>query len=148
MEKIILNNKQEFEIIPMGISEDTAKKRRSFKFISILYYEEIKTIFSNSENLSSIDYVLADGTRTTFADCVSYKGLGFTPDYQIDDITVSDIYSVTISTDILEQGMKILLKEIAEQKIVNSQVNTSFEELMLDILPAMENMILEVKGGE
>lgn len=117
MEKIILSNLQEFNLIPMGISEDTEKKRRSFKFTSVLTYEQIKTIFSDSANLTSIDHALADDSKVSYMDCVGIKGLSLDFGVQIDVLTVADVYTVTLSTSIVEKEL-----EIAKQGIISSQL--------------------------
>lgn len=111
MEKIKLKNGQEFTLIPMGIT--TAEKIRIFRVTSTLSYEEIKTAVSNTDNISSIDYTLADGnTYRTYADCVSFKGLAFDKGVKIDDSTISDVYAISLSTDAVEKSMIDLNNQI------------------------------------
>jgi hypothetical protein len=111
MEKIRLASGTEFGLVPMGIVDKD--KLRYFKFVSSLSYDEIKAIFSESNNVSSIDYVLSDGsTYLTYADGVAYKCLSFVPDVAIDDNTVSDVYIVTISTDPTGKAIQTLNAEM------------------------------------
>ena len=110
MEKIKLKNGQEFELVPMGIEERTDV--RYFKFISSLTHDEILAIFSDSENLATVEYIGADGlVATTYQDCVKMLVLSFVPDYKVDDNTTSDIYIVTISTDAVAMKLKTAQEE-------------------------------------
>lgn len=105
-EKLKLFNGQEFDLIPMGIVTDDAKKVRYFKFTSELTHEELKAIFFDSTNLANIDYIQEDGAIKTYQDCVKMLVLSFVPNYQVDDNTTADIYVVTVSTDEVLRGME------------------------------------------
>jgi hypothetical protein len=95
----------------MGIVDKD--KLRYYKFVSALSYDEIKAIFAESNNVSSIDYVLSDGsTYLTYADGVTYKCLSFMPDVKIDNNTVSDVYIVAISTDPTGKAIQALNTEM------------------------------------
>ncbi len=121
-EKIRLTNLQKFDIIPMGIEERTDV--RYFKFISALTHDEILAIFSDSENLATVEYIGADGlVATTYQDCVKMLVLSFVPSYKVDDNTTSDIYIVAISTDEVARGMQALNSELVN--IVNTVVMMS-----------------------
>mgnify|MGYP001602227096 CR=1 FL=1 len=133
MEKLILSNGQEFDLIIPGVTVNTANKKRSFKLTTELTYEEIKAIFSDSSNLVSIDHVLSNGAKLNYVDCTEYKGLGFEPSHDLDGVTIPDIYTIDVSTDKSESRIKVLEKELKEQKEINSSVDTSFEELMIEI---------------
>ncbi len=109
-EKIKLKNGQEFEIIPMGI--EVQGNRRIFKFVSELSYTEVLESFSDEDNLSKIDYILADGSvDKTYLDCISLKSLSFNPYYQVGDKTI-DVYIAEISTDAAEAQSKQMQKYI------------------------------------
>jgi len=107
-EKIKLKNGQEFEIIPMGI--EMQGNRRIFKFVSELSYPEVLESFSNEDNLSKIDYILANGSvDKTHLDCISLKSLSFNPGYQVGDESV-DVYIAEISADAAEARAKQMQK--------------------------------------
>jgi hypothetical protein len=98
----------------MGIVTDDAKKVRYFKFTSALTYDELKAIFSDSANLSSIDYIGEDGvTAKTYQDCVKMLVISFVPDFKVDDNATVDIYTVTISTDAVAMALKTALEQQA-----------------------------------
>lgn len=106
-EKIRLKNGQEFEIIPMGI--EVQGNRRIFKFVSELSYPEVLEVFANEDNISKIEYILADGTTgRTYLDCVSLKALGFNPKYQVFEDATADVFIVEISIDAVERVLKAL----------------------------------------
>lgn len=107
-EKIKLKNGQEFEIIPMGI--EVQGNRRVFKFVSELSYPKVLEMFSDEDNISKIDYILADGSvDKTYLDCISLKSLSFNPYYQVGDKTI-DVYIAEISTDTAEARTKQMQK--------------------------------------
>lgn len=107
-EKIKLKNGQEFEIIPMGI--EVQGNRRVFKFVSDMSYTEVLEVFSDEDNLSKIDYILADGyVDKTYLDCISLKSLSFNPGYQVGDGT-ADVYIAEISADAAEAQSKQMQK--------------------------------------
>jgi len=111
MEKIKLKNGQEFELVPMGIEERTDV--RYFKFISSLTHDEILAIFSDSENLATVEYIGADGlVATTYQDCVKMLVLSFVPDYKVDDNTTADIYIVAISTNEITRNMETMRSQM------------------------------------
>lgn len=121
-EKLKLSNGQEFDLIPMGIVTDDAKKVRYFKFTSTLTYEEVKAIFTDSANLTNIDYIGEDGkTLRTYQDCVKMLVISFVPNYRIDDNTTADIYVVTVSTDEVLRGMET----------INTQMTDIFNTIVL-----------------
>ena len=130
MEKLILSNGQEFELAPMGVTVDSRNKRRTFKFVTALTYEEIKAIFSDSANLTSIDYVLANGAKINYADCTGYKGLSFTPSYVVDDVTIPDTYTVEVTTDAFE-------KRIAETESAQTNLELGLVEVYELLLGGM-----------
>jgi hypothetical protein len=132
-EQIKLKNGSVFEMIPMGVSE--SEKKRIFKFTSSLTYEEIKTLFSTSDNISSIDYILADGTTSkTYADCVSFKGLSFETDIEVEEGITTDVYTVTLSADAVEKTIKVLQSKIATLEADKQMLQDTVDALVLATL--------------
>lgn len=100
-EKIRLKDGTEFTSVPMGINDKD--KTRFIKIISELPYADILTKFTDVENISQIEYILADGSiGAVYQDCVAFKFITFVPNAQIYDNTTSDIYVVVLSTDPVE----------------------------------------------
>jgi hypothetical protein len=125
MEKIILKNGQEFESIPNGIETNEFTKRRIFKFISDLPYDEVKTSFKNSSNIDEIDYILSDGSRRTYIDCAKLKELSQQYGVSVDEETQRDIYIAVISTDILERDLQKVKENIIYTEIALTEVYES-----------------------
>ena len=109
----------------MGVITDASKKVRYFKFTSELTHEELLAIFSDSTNLSSIDYIQEDGAIKTYQDCVKMLVISFVPNYQIDDNTTADIYVVTVSTDEVLRGMET----------INTQITDIFNTIVIMTMP-------------
>ena len=131
MEKIKLSNNQEFELIPMGISTDDTNKRRYFKFTSSLTYAEILTLFSESANLASVSYILADVTvGATYADCVALKSLSYIINYKVDDLTTANIYVAEISTDTAE-------KVLQEIKSLIETSSVTIDYILCEAIPTL-----------
>ena len=137
MEKLKLSNNQEFVLIPMGIVTDASKKVRYFKFTSALSYWEISAIFSDSANLSSVDYIQNDGATKTYQDCVKMLVISFVPDYRVDDNTTADIYVVTVSTDAIYKAIEL---SAVERQSLQRQA----DEIVTLIIPEIVGMV----GGE
>lgn len=121
MEKIRLKNGQEFNLVPMGISEQN--KTRSFKITTTLTYEEIKAVFSDPENISNIDYILSDDIPyRTYADCVSFKGMAFETGVLVDGNTEADVYTVILSIDPVELAMKKMQENILYTELALTEI--------------------------
>lgn len=110
-EKLKLANGQEFDLIPMGVIPDESKKVRYFRFTSEMTDSELKAIFFNSSNLTSVDYIQEDGATKTYADCVKTLVLSFVPNFKVDDNTTADIYIVTVSIDEVGMALKTAQEE-------------------------------------
>ena len=96
MEKIKLNNKQTFDIIPMGIGTNKYEKKRFFSFIADLGYSDIENAF-NKANISKIDYYSSVGELLkTYTDCISLKVLSKELDKEYEDGKFADIYTVKL----------------------------------------------------
>lgn len=135
-EKIRLKNGQEFEIIPMGI--ELRGNQRIFKFKSTLTYAEVLGLLSNEDNVSSISYVLADGTiDKTYLDCVVLKGLGFNPGYQVDENTTADVYTAEISVDAVERALKNIQKTLTELKENSEVSNATVDYILCEAIPTL-----------
>jgi hypothetical protein len=102
MEKIKLNNGQEFELVPMGVR--STDKYREFSFTSVLPYSEIDLILSNSLNLNTAQYILESGDVTTYHDLVELIELRAKKNVLVGEITTT-VYTAVISVDAI--GKKI-----------------------------------------
>lgn len=110
-EKIRLSNKQEFELIPMGISN--SGNSRSFRLITTLSHEEVKALFLDTNNISQIEYILADGTvDRTYLDCTSLKSVNSLLNYKIDDSNVHDVIEVVLNVSEVERTLQNIDTEI------------------------------------
>lgn len=135
MEKIKLKNGQEFELVPMGIVNDDMNKRRKFKIVSELPYEEIKAIFNDADNIAVIDYAVDTTVSKTYADCVILKSLKFEVGYRIDENITTDIYVAELSTDAVEKELEVLKQALEKQQ---TNTDTAVAELSILIAGAME----------
>ena len=96
MEKIILNNGESFELIPMGITTNIFNKTRKFSFISELGYVEIESAF-RTENISKIEYYSAsDELLKTYEDCVNLKMIAKEFNKEYEDDKFADVYVVEL----------------------------------------------------
>jgi hypothetical protein len=117
-EKIKVANGQEFDLVPMGIS-NPSDKRRQFKFTSDMPYDDIKIMFLNPDNLASIDHILQSGeVTTTYTDCVSLKQLSTEFDVLIGEETI-DVYTALISIDAVEKQVASLQQELSVSQVLS-----------------------------
>ena len=121
MEKIKLKNGQEFELVPMGIVNDDINKRRKFKIVSELPYEEIKAIFNDADNIAVIDYAVDTTVSKTYADCVILKSLKFEVGYRIDESTERDIYIIELSTDEVSMALQKIQETLNSNQLTNDR---------------------------
>ena len=104
MEKIIFNT-HEFDLVPVGITVNETTKRRSFKFVTELPYQEIEDILTDPVNFDVIKYQTGEGeTVATYADCVSLKTIS-------KDIETG-VYTVEYSTDEVARKMAEIIEAL------------------------------------
>lgn len=101
MEKIRINN-NEFELVPMGVTEND--KKRTLKLTSNKTSVEIEEIFSD---VSKISLILEDGTEKTWLDGVKTTAI---------TNHLDGTYTVEISTDAVERRIAELQAEIQALK--------------------------------
>ena len=131
MEKIKLKSDEEFELIPMGISNDSTSKTRSFRFISPVGYADTLAIVSTESSFESIQIIGADGNpQATYADCVSFKGLAFEKGVKIDDNTTADVYTVTYTVNAVERELLSLKKQLDGTQILSDNAVAELTILM------------------
>lgn len=129
MEKIKIGL-QEFDLVPMGITDDTQRKTRSYKFTSLLSYLDVITVVSGA--VTSILHIGGDGNIIkTYSDIVAFKGLGFEKDLSIEDGVTTDVYTVTYSIDAVEKEIQRM-----NEKINNTQTLSDNAVAELTILIA------------
>lgn len=103
-EKIRLKDGTEFTLVPMGIDEKD--KIIYIKIISELPCEDVFTKFADANNISQIEYILADGSiGAVYQDCIAFQFITYIPNVEIYDNTTSDIYIVALSTDLIERKL-------------------------------------------
>jgi hypothetical protein len=141
MEKIKIGS-TEFDLVPMGISEDTQRKTRSFKFTSLLSYFDVITVVSG--NVTSVLHIGSDGqTVKTYSDIVAFKGLGFDKDVSIEDGVTEDVYTVTYSVDAVEKDLNSLKTQLATAQAQIALQNTQLDDLSNTIvIISMQNMLI------
>lgn len=110
----------EFNLIPMGITEDTTKKTRLFKFISELSYSEVIAIVTNPNNYDTVTIIGQDGNpQTTYADCVSFKGMAYENEVLIGLDTIDDVYTVTYSVDAIARAVSTLQAKLDSSQVLS-----------------------------
>lgn len=125
MEKLKLSNGTEFELVSMGISN--TQDTRTFTFKSELTMNEVNQIFSNTDNLETVEYISAyETTLAVYNDLVIMKTLVYN--------AVDEIYSVVISVNEVERTMKLLKNEISTLKETNLQLQETVDTLVLSKL--------------
>lgn len=141
MEKIKIGL-QEFDLVPMGISEDTQRKTRSFKFTSMLSYADVITVVSGA--VTSVLHIGTDGnTVKTYSDLVAFKGLGYDKDVSIEDGVIADVYTVTYSVDSIEKDLNSLKTQLAAAQAQIDLQNTQLDDLSNTIvIISMQNMLM------
>ena len=103
MEKLVFKN-YKFNLVPVGIATNDATKRRAFKFISNLPYQEVEDILTNPENFATVQYKLGEDVIATYADCVALKTLS-------KDIETG-VYTAEYSTDEMARRVSELEAEV------------------------------------
>ncbi len=110
MEKLKIGN-TEFDLVPMGITEDSTRKTRSFKFISASSYNDV--IYVVSGHISTIQHIGNDGNPlNTYGDIAKFKSLSFEKDVELSAGVLADVYKVTYSTDAVEKAINELNNQI------------------------------------
>lgn len=136
MEKIILKNGQEFELVPNGINTNEYARKRTFIFKPTLAQTETLEMFSDFANTEKIDYILGDGTvGKTYLDCVSLKKLGFIPNYKLDENTTADVYSVELSIDPVERQLRETQDKNKELEEKLTIIDGAFWDILINFIP-------------
>ena len=96
MEKLKIGN-TEFDLVPMGISEDTQRKTRSFKVVKSMEFDPMFLIIR--EGLEKITHIGNDGQpAAVYSDCISLKRMAAEYGTEIDG-EPQDTYLIELSTD-------------------------------------------------
>lgn len=141
MEKLRLSNGQEFDVIPMGIKN--LGDIRTFEIVSNLDYRDILQQFTNTENINTIEYILADGTiDTTYMDCVGFKNIKYSPKASEEDNMIQHVYTVELSVNAVERLLKSLQSKIdkleKENEILKQENATLKDTVDLLVLSNLE----------
>lgn len=114
VEKIRLNNGQEFELIPMGIVDNIVTKRRKFTFKSDLDYGDVEAQFAD-DNVAKIEHLNSEGEiMRTYLDCVSLKSLSRDID--------AGTYTVELSVDEVERKISDLENNIVYTELALTEI--------------------------
>ena len=98
MEKIKLKDDTILELIPMGITTKSFEKKRTFRFMSEMDYNDVETAFV-SENVAEIEYLSAsDDLLKVYTDNLSLISLTKEFNREIEDGVFSDVYIVVLET--------------------------------------------------
>ena len=109
MNKIILNNGQEFEVVGTGYMKDDMRKIVQFRFSSSLDIGTVQTAFKDLNAISRIEYWISDSVlKETITDCASYQSI--TQDSE-------GKYIVTLSTDKVSAEIKRTKDELTATKV-------------------------------
>jgi hypothetical protein len=140
MNKIILKNGQEFDLVGTGYMKDDMRKIVQFRFESILDIGTVQIAFKDLNAISSIEYWVAGSTlKETITDCVAYQSI--TQDSE-------GKYIVTLSTDKISAEIKSTKEELAATQIelesakeqiaiANSMINALTDTIVLISTPMM-----------
>jgi len=111
MEKLKIGN-MEFDLVPMGITEDTQGRTRSFTVVENMEFEEIRVVVRIG--LTQIDHIGNDGTvANSYMDCISLKSIL---------VNEEGTYTITLSTDANLREMKDLKNQIDAVNIALAEV--------------------------
>ena len=98
LEKIKLKDDTILELIPMGITTKSFEKKRTFRFMSEMDYNDVETAFV-SENVAEIEYLSAsDDLLKVYTDNLSLISLTKEFNREIEDGVFSDVYIVVLET--------------------------------------------------
>lgn len=148
MEKIRLNNGQEFELVPMGTTIFGGSM--TFEIVSNLEHAEILQHFKDIKNIESIEYILSDDTTyTTYMDCVGFMNTTYIPRVNEEDNTFQNVYIVELKVDKVERllrNMQTKTDAIEKENAVLKVENESLKEeiLLSDIDTDYRLSILEL----
>ncbi len=127
MEKLKIGN-TEFDLVPMGISEDTQRKTRSFRFTSQLSNGVVYDIVSAIT--TEIQHIGNDGkVSNTYADIASFKGLLFEKDVIVEDGVIADVYTVTYSVDAVEKELGSIRTQLIASHEEVTELNNQIDDL-------------------
>jgi hypothetical protein len=111
MEKLKIGSNT-FDLVPMGISEDTIRKTRSFTVAENMEFEEIRAAVRIG--LSQIDHIGNDGNvSNSYMDCISLKSIL---------VNEEGTYTITLSTDANLREIKDLKSQIDAVNIALANV--------------------------
>lgn len=114
----------EFDLKPMGISEDTIQKTRSFKVVKIMEFNDMRATML--EGMNQIDHIGNDGNiANSYMDCVALKYLG--QGY----LEEQDTYIIVLSTDANRAAWEALQRENTELRERVTLTEDALNELLL-----------------
>lgn len=109
MEKLKIGSNT-FDLVPMGISEDTIRKTRSFTVTKSLEFDPMKAAIL--AGLTQVDHIGNDGAVVnSYMDCVALKSITVNED--------STSYTITLSTDASLTEIKALQAKLKETQSTN-----------------------------
>ena len=125
MEKLLLKNGHEFDVVPLGIVSNEMTKRRRITIKTDMDYNDVLAILSNKDNISEIKYSLENGTViAVYQDCVLLKSL--TRDFD------NSTYNAEFSTDATERIVHELQAKVAQLEQTIETLTTAKTEPVPD----------------
>jgi len=120
MEKLLLKNGHEFDVVPLGIVSNEMTKRRRITIKTDMDYNDVLAILSNKDNISEIKYSLENGTViAVYQDCVSLKTL--TRDFD------NGTYTAEFGTDATERIVQELQAKVEQMQQTIDELKTAKE---------------------
>ncbi|WP_033166885.1 hypothetical protein [Clostridium sp. KNHs205] len=117
MEKLIIGN-TEFDLVPMGISEDAQRKTRSFKVVKSMEFDPMLLIIREGLE-KKITHIGNDGQpAAVYSDCISLKRMAAEYGTEIDG-EPQDTYLIELSTDASIGEMRALQSAMTIQQAMS-----------------------------
>ena len=141
MEKLKIGSNA-FDLVPMGIYEDTQRKTRSFKVKKSMEFAEMQSTLETG--ITEIIYIGNDGQpATVYTDCVVLNSIKAEFGTEIDGV-IQKTYIIEFSTDV----NTFLLSELkSDFNKLDSKINPVFNPNIATLEEIKKHLILESKGN-
>lgn len=135
MEKLKIGN-TEFDLVPMGIKEDTQRKTRSFKVIKSMEFEPMLLVIN--QGLEKITHIGNDGQPAAiYSDCISLKRMAAEYGVEIDG-EPQDTYLIELSTDASIGEIRALQSAMTTQQAMSDTTIAEITILIASLIKEEE----------